>query len=397
MAPYRVLVVDDSVFMRKIISDLILEDPQFVVIDTAKNGKEAVEKVKLLSPDVVTMDLEMPLMNGLEALDKIMPEHPTPVIMISSLTMEGASATIKALELGAIDFIRKPSGSVSLDLFKVKHLLHEKLQIAVKSSGTSVPPVQVQNQPPVKPPEPLYRAPIPPKVTKPPARQALPPKETLKEPPAARTPMKSTLQGAFRQIVAIGTSTGGPRALNTVLTKLPESFQAPILIVQHMPPNFTKSLAKRLDEICQIQVVEAEHGMTLAKGTAYIAPGGWHMRVRKNAASGYAVELSKEEPRSGHRPSVDVLFESIAPLTELKRHAVIMTGMGSDGAKGMLTLRESGAATTIAEAEETCVVYGMPRSAVLNGSVTCISPLHEIPNRLIQAVQGELPMSSEQD
>jgi len=376
MAPYRVLVVDDSVFMRKIISDLIAEDSQFVVIDTARNGKEAIEKVKLHAPDVVTMDVEMPEMNGLDALRSIMEDCPTPVVMLSSLTLEGAAETIKALELGAVDFIRKPSGSVSLDLFKVKNQLHEKLLIAVKTkrqraiSSLAAPKSSNESV--------AVRS------------KLAPPAATERNLTQAKATGHS---GSFRQVVAIGTSTGGPRALNSVLSNIPASFPAPILVVQHMPPNFTKSLANRLDEICHIRVVEAENGMQVCQGTAYIAPGGWHMRMRKETASTYRIELTKEDPRSGHRPSVDVMFESLVPLTELKRHAVIMTGMGSDGAKGMFALLKSGAATTIAEAEETCIVYGMPRSAVLMEAATCVAPLPDIPHRIIQAVLADTPTS----
>lgn len=389
MASYRVLVVDDSVFMRRIISDLIADNSQFQVIDTAKNGKEAVEKVKLLKPDVVTMDIEMPEMNGLDALKRIMSEEPTPVVMLSSLTLTGTNETIKALEYGAIDFIRKPSGSVSLDLFKVKRQIHEKLMIAIKSSIK-------QPSPPPDITAAVTRA------TTTPITAPKPPITTTRATPTTLKPFTRTgnsqevvtaVHGnldSFKHIVSIGTSTGGPRALNAVLTQIPASFRAPILIVQHMPPNFTKSLANRLNDVCQIKVVEAEHNMKVQRGTAYVAPGGWHMQIVKDVTQGYRIILSKEDPVSGHRPSVDVMFNSLIPLKELKRHIVLMTGMGSDGAKGMLALLESGAENTIAEAEETCVVYGMPRSAVLLQAATHVLPQHKISEQLVQAVQSEL-------
>jgi two-component system chemotaxis response regulator CheB len=348
--------------MRKIISDLIAEDPELEVVGTAKNGKEAVEQVKLLRPHAVTMDIEMPEMNGLDALKRIMGEHPTPVIMLSSLTQDGAKETIRALELGAFDFICKPSGSISLDLYKVKQLLHEKLKAAVKANvlmRRAASAVQHEVRP-----------------ESPPSRQE----------PIVRTAGPSS---KFEHLVAIGTSTGGPRALHQVLSQLPAGFPAPIVIVQHMPPNFTKSLAQRLDDVSQIRVVEAEDGQTLVTGTAYIAPGGWHMTVtRDNANNTYKVRLTKDDPRSGHRPSVDVMYESLVPLKELKRHAVIMTGMGNDGAKGMLALKLSGAVTTIAESEATCVVYGMPRAAVELKGATTVLPQQEIPRKLTQAVLG---------
>jgi two-component system chemotaxis response regulator CheB len=352
--------------MRKIISDLISDDPELEIAGTAKNGKEAVEQVKLLRPNVVTMDVEMPEMNGLEALQRIMTEVPTPVVMLSSLTEEGAIETIRALELGAFDFIRKPSGAISLDLYKVKKLVHEKLKAAIHSN--------------VKGASALLAAAAPPKAHEPRESPAAPPIRLGAE----------KLQGSprFDQLIAIGTSTGGPRALHQVISQLPAEVPAPIVIVQHMPPNFTKSLAQRLNDVSRIKVVEAEDGQVLETGTAYVAPGGWHMTVQHHTASGYRVRLSKEEPRSGHRPSVDVLFESLVPFKELKRHAVIMTGMGSDGARGMLALRRSGAVTTIAEAEQTCVVYGMPRAAVELDAASDVVCQQDIARKLVQAINA---------
>ncbi|RAV22725.1 protein-glutamate methylesterase/protein-glutamine glutaminase [Paenibacillus contaminans] len=356
--PYRVLVVDDSVFMRKMISDMIAEHPQFTVVAAAKNGNEAVEFTKQYKPDVITMDVEMPEMNGLDALRIIMKEHPTPVVMLSSLTQEGANETILALEWGAVDFVRKPSGSISLDIHKVKALIHEKLLAAAASKvrrlGFAIP----QARPVVmKPPE-----------------------------PAPSDPTANLPAEKLEHLVAIGTSTGGPRALQQVLVRLPASFKAPIMIVQHMPPNFTKSLAQRLDSVCGIRVVEAADGMPLRNGTAYIAPGGFHMTLVRDGSKGYKVRITKDELRSGHRPSVDKLFESLVSFTELRRHIVLMTGMGSDGAAGMAALKQSGAETTIAEAEETCVVYGMPRAAVEKNAVMHILPQQDIPAKLIQTV-----------
>ncbi|MEC0231548.1 protein-glutamate methylesterase/protein-glutamine glutaminase [Paenibacillus alba] len=369
MAPYNILVVDDSVFMRKIISDLITENPQYKIIGTAKNGQEAIEQVKLLRPDAVTMDVEMPVMNGLDALQRIMAEQPTPIIMLSSLTEEGASETIKALEWGAVDFIRKPSGSISLDLYKVKQLLHEKLQMAVRTKMRTFQPFQQK---------PLLSRPI--------ASQVLEKSNVgVHKPPE---PKATTAAGSpyFDHLVAIGTSTGGPRALHQVISNIPAGFPAPILIVQHMPPNFTKSLAQRLNDISQIRVVEASEGDVLQAATAYVAPGGWHMIAYKDSNKTYKIRLTKEEPRSGHRPSVDVMFESLLGMSELKRHIVLMTGMGSDGAKGMLSLKRAGVATTIAESEETCVVYGMPRAAVELQAAMHVLPQQDIAARLAQCV-----------
>ncbi|ANE47556.1 chemotaxis protein CheY [Paenibacillus swuensis] len=367
MAQYQVLVVDDSAFMRKVISDLIEEDPLFTVMGTAKTGREAIAKVKELRPDAVTMDVEMPEMNGLDALKHIMEETPVPVIMLSSLTSDGARETILALERGAVDFVRKPSGSISLDVFKVKLLLHEKLRIAVAVNlkSRTMSSVKVAKDELVVLSDAGSRLPT---------RQSVP------------AVLKPNRIGPVQKLVAIGTSTGGPRALQQVLSALPEHFPAPILIVQHMPPKFTHSLALRLDSLSRIRVVEAEDGQELRNGTAYIAPGGWHMHLAKNdRTSGYQVKLTKEEPRSGHRPSVDVLFESLLPyVTTLPIHTVLMTGMGSDGAKGMKALKAAGSHASIAESEETCVVYGMPRSAVEQQCVDYVLPVTEIPRKLTE-------------
>lgn len=370
MNPYKILVVDDSIFMRKMITDMITEDAQFQVIGTAKNGKEAVNMVKMLKPDAITMDIEMPEMNGLDALKIIMDIQPTPVIMLSSLTQDGARETIVALERGAVDFVGKPSGSISLDLHRVRELLLEKLHIAVKTNV-----LKFRSNPVVTPPIPRAKA-VPrieelPKVTK---------EHTV--------PHLSHQQGSsqVQQIVAIGTSTGGPRALHQVVSHIPGHLPAPVVIVQHMPPNFTKSLAQRLNSVSELHVVEAEEGMILQNGHAYVAPGGFHMTVARNGPGVYKIHISKEEARGGHRPSVDILFESLLPLKELKRHIVLMTGMGADGAKGMLALKNAGAVTTIAESEETCIVYGMPRAAVELKCVMHVLAQQEIAPKLAQVV-----------
>lgn len=358
MTPYKVLVVDDSAFMRKIISDLIMEDSQFEVIDTAKNGREAVEKTREIRPDIITMDVMMPVMNGLEALRIIMNENPIPVVMLSSMTGSGTQETIQALELGAVDFVRKPSGSISLDLHIVKEDILDKLRMGVHAKIL------------------------------PPHRNS---ESTVIKAKAMAQPLASLLEESvtipFDHVVAIGTSTGGPRALQTVLSGLPKDFAAPVLIVQHMPPNFTKSLAIRLDTYCGLQVVEAEDGMRVKPGTVYIAPGGWHMSMIQKQKNHFIISLNKEELRGGHRPSVEVLFESLIPFKDLKRHIIIMTGMGSDGAKVIGKLKDSGANTTIAESEETCIVYGMPRAAIELGRIDFILRQQEISNKLIELIQ----------
>lgn len=366
MARHNVLVVDDSAFMRKIITDLISEDPGFRVADTARNGEEAVRKIRELSPDVVTLDVEMPLMDGLKALEIIMREHPVPVVMLSSLTDAGARETIAALELGAVDFVRKPSGSISLDLHKVKEELLAKLRTAVRA--------KVDRRAAARP------SAVHPDLGKPFGGARQDGASGAEKPPAPAQ------HRAVTELVALGTSTGGPRALQTVLSALPADFPAPILIVQHMPPVFTKSLANRLNSLCAIRVREAENGEAIVPGTAYVAPGGFHMKAERAGTGRYRIRLTEDPPERGHRPSVDVLFDSLVPLSELARVAVLMTGMGSDGARGMKRLMESGA-RTIAEAEETCVVYGMPRAAVDMQAVHHVVNLHDIPGKLASIIR----------
>ncbi|GKU78645.1 chemotaxis response regulator protein-glutamate methylesterase [Paenibacillus sp. L3-i20] len=434
MAPYRVLVVDDSAFMRKIISDLILQDDRFVIAATAVNGMEAVTAVAEHKPDVITMDLEMPVMNGIEALEHIMKSTPTPIIMLSGISEDNTRDTIKALQFGAFDFIHKPTSALSTDIHQVGEQLLEKLRVAVytKRSRSAqvidrpiqeiVPKVELQalnNEKKLHTPKqtPAPKAAVPLhnsiKETKTEIKAPLKPKtdvvfvaspkkvKEVEKKPAPLLPKLSDKKSnsignestgqrkekstSFRHIVAIGTSTGGPRALHEVISSLPESFHAPVLIVQHMPPRFTKSLAQRLDSFSGLHVVEAEQGMKVNAGVAYIAPGGFHMELVKDG-SGYAIRLTDQPQRNGHRPSVDVLFESLVPFKELARHAVIMTGMGSDGAKGMKLLAESGAVSTIAESEETCIVYGMPRAAVEMMAVQTVIPLQQIATKLMKVV-----------
>ncbi|MFD1177211.1 chemotaxis response regulator protein-glutamate methylesterase [Paenibacillus puldeungensis] len=481
--PYRIMVVDDSAFMRKIITDLIEQEPAFKVEGTARNGREAIEQIAALSPDLVTMDVEMPEMNGLDALKEIMKKHPLPVIMLSGINEQGVRETIMALELGAFDFIRKPSATTSShDIDEVGRELREQIKAAMltkqrrdaraealrqvvapelptvahKAAAEEAKP-QAQIAPPAAPLEAAASQPLPPAKAqgaqpKRPTKTSLPSLDirqvldkakaapgkgfgemgrrqsmtpernqpigdselkvsgvlsltpnpnpsrgtvqaepsflgTLSGTEAARErPVKSSKTG-FTDIVAIGTSTGGPKALKAVLEKIPADFPAPIVIVQHMPPNFTKSLAQRLNSLTDLTVIEAEEGMELVSGTAYIAPGGFHLNVVPGVAGAYRTHLTKQEPCNGHRPSVDVMYESLLPLQALKRHIVLLTGMGSDGAKVMKRLYEAGVTSTFAESEETCVVFGMPRSAIELKCVSYVLPLHEIGPKLVQVVK----------
>lgn len=340
----NVLVVDDSAFMRKLISDYLRSESSIEVIGTARNGEDAIKKIKRLRPDVVTLDIEMPVMNGLEALKVIMDEHPVPVVMLSSTTKEGADETVKAMSIGAVDFLAKPSGTISLDLYKVQSDIVSKVIEASKVNiGKLVP-------------------------------------EKSRISPVEGPKLKGL--SAKNALIAIGTSTGGPRALQKVLGELPRAIPAPIVIVQHMPPGFTKSLATRLDGLSDITIKEAEQGEKLKKGTAYIAPGGQHLKIVSKGDDLFA-HLDGGEPVNGHRPSVDVLFGSIADLGHQNTIAVIMTGMGSDGTKGLASLKRMGRARVIAEAEETCIVYGMPKAAAAGGYVDQSVELGEISHSIL--------------
>ncbi len=352
MKGIRVLVIDDSAFMRKMVTDILEKDSRLAVIGTARNGEDGLRKIRELSPDVVTLDIEMPIMDGLECLQRIMKESPLPVVMLSSLTAEGAESTIKAMEYGAIDFIQKPSGAISLDIETIQKEITKKV---FEASNVNINQV-INIQP-----------------------------ETATIP---YTPKKSKLlqQKSLKKLIAIGTSTGGPRALQKLLTQLPEDLPAPVLIVQHMPQGFTKSLASRLNTLCQVRVKEAENGEVLQKGIVYIAPGDFHMTVRKVGMS-LAVQLSQTSTRSGHRPSVDVLFESLGGLDNYETFAVVLTGMGSDGAQGLeLLKRNPNRVIAIAESSESSVVYGMPKAAFQTNQVDYVVHLNDISNTVMKLI-----------
>lgn len=341
----KVMVVDDSAFMRKIISDILKEDKDIDVPWTAKNGKDALEKLTYIAPDVITLDIEMPIMDGITTLTEIVRKYNIPVVMLSSLTVDGAEATIKALEVGAIDFITKPTNIFSLNNYEEKQKLIDKVKIAsqikrVENSYTSV----------------------------------IKPKKVFNSLPPSR-------RNDLEFIISIGTSTGGPKALQSVIPQIPGNINGSILVVQHMPEGFTKSLATRLDSMSNLKVKEAEDGEKLMKGYCYIAPGNYHMTVYQEKNE-IRLRLSQDAIVSGHRPSVDVMMESVAAIKTLKKIAIIMTGMGSDGASGMKKIFDVGG-YTLAQDEDSSVVYGMPKAAVNNGCVNKILPLNEISNEII--------------
>ncbi|KAB7708070.1 chemotaxis-specific protein-glutamate methyltransferase CheB [Bacillus aerolatus] len=362
MKEKKVVVVDDSAFMRKLITEFLSSHPELDVVATARNGKDAIEKIKKFKPAVMTMDVEMPEMDGLDALGYIMEHMPIPIVMLSSLTGEGAETTFLAMEKGAVDFIAKPSGTISLDLHKIKDELIEKVLAASKAN--------------LRP----MRRPARPVWFEPPAAVEREQEWDQLEDNMARKRRNN------QSIVVIGTSTGGPRALQQVLTKLPSDLEAPVLIVQHMPAGFTKSLAQRLDTLSAIRVKEAEDGEILRKGTAYISPGDFHLKVRKVGAS-LAVDLDQSPPVNGHRPAVDVMFESVSRLGGHGKVAVIMTGMGSDGANGLIKLKETGNVQAIAESEGSCVVFGMPRAAIATRLVDCTTSIEYIAERILKYIR----------
>ncbi len=347
----KVLVVDDSTLVRKIVTDSLESDPQIKVVGTAENGEMAVKMAKELNPDVITMDIEMPVMDGLTALRTIIATNPKPVIMLSVFTKHGAEETFKALEYGAVDFIPKPSSMVSLSLNDIGELLRTKVK-SVSKSRVESKDTPVNKRPVVKP-----------------EIQA-----------AASLPKKT----ASSRIVGIGTSTGGPAALMQVFTNIPPDFPSSILVVQHMPEGFTKAFAERLDLMSQLKVKEAQDMDQVLPGCAFVAPGNKHITIEEKNNNRY-VRVFDGEKVSGHRPSIDVLFNSLADTTGKNTVAVIMTGMGRDGAEGITRIKNSGG-KTIAQNEETSVVYGMNRVAVEKGGIDDVVPLSEIPKKIVEYI-----------
>ncbi|MBR1671853.1 MAG: chemotaxis response regulator protein-glutamate methylesterase [Fretibacterium sp.] len=350
----RVLVVDDSALMRQLIGDILGTDPRIQVVGTARDGRDALAQIKALRPDVVTMDVEMPNMDGLKALEEIMRTSPLPVIMVSSVTQEGAETTLKALSLGCVDFVSKPSGSISLNIRDVGRDIVDKVVAAstahVRTGGSLLPP---------KPP--LPRAPE--------FRRMTPP-------PSSRR----------REIVAIASSTGGPMALNELLPKLPGNFPVPIVITQHMPKEFTPSFARRLNAASALEVVEGFEGLTLKPGRVVIAPGGKHLILkRRNGA--VVCDLSDAPPELSVKPAANIMFRSVAEQYGGNVLCVILTGMGRDGTDGAIPMHRQGA-YLIAESQKTCVVYGMPKAAVDAGIADEVLPLNEIPEAMVRNVKG---------
>lgn len=343
MSRTRILVVDDSALMRDLLRKIIGESEEFEVVGTASDPYEAWRKIKELAPDVMTLDVEMPRMDGLTFLERLMHLHPMPVLMVSSLTDENCATTVRALELGAIDFVSKPKVDIRAGVAEISSEIVEKLRIVARAAPRRVSPQRSE-------------------------RTAV---------RGASAMLKTTAK-----VVAIGASTGGTEALREVLTALPPD-APPICIVQHMPSGFTRAFAARLDSTCSVRVKEAADGDRLMAGHVLIAPGAFHMALTRSGAS-YAVRVYAGEPVNRHRPSVDVLFDSFAEYAGTNAVGAILTGMGADGAAGLKRMHDK-AATTIAQDERTCIVYGMPKEAVALGAVDHVVPLGRIAATILDA------------
>ena len=340
----RVLVVDDSALMRKLIPAILARDSSIEVVGTAMDGAFAIKKIEELQPDVVTLDLEMPRMDGMEMLRLIMKRAPLPIILFSTHSKEGGYATLKALALGAVDFLQKPKDAAIGHLEEIADQLIAKIKVAKRAAKRKLPPATI-----------VEEAPAPKKGNRP----ALPP----------------------RRVIAIGISTGGPNALQYVLSQIPSDFLSTIVVVQHMPEGFTEMFARRLDECCALEVQEARSGDLLLAGRVLICPGNRHIMVRR-MPRGDMVVLSDGPHVNGHRPSADVLFHSVAQEFGLTAVGLLMTGMGDDGAEGLGAIKGAGG-MTIAQSEDTCVVSGMPRAAILKGHANKIIPLDGLGSFLV--------------
>ena len=339
MAKAKVLIVDDSALMRQLLTQLLSQSADLEVVGTAPDPYAAWEKIKSLKPDVLTLDVEMPRMDGLTFLEKIMRLHPMPVLMISSLTEKGCQTTLRALELGATDFVTKPSIDLQHGTREIAHEIIEKVKTAARARVRLRPSLPSNG-------------------------------------PARPLPSKSeALLKSTHKVIAIGASTGGTEALRDVLTELPANTPG-VVIVQHMPEKFTQSFAERLNSLCQMQVHEAKDGDRILPGHILIAPGGYHMEVTRSGAN-YNVRVFMAEPVNRHRPSVDVLFQSCARYLGGNAVGAILTGMGNDGARGLLAMRQAGA-RTVAQDEASCVVFGMPKEAIALGGAEEVLPLPKI-------------------
>ena len=350
MKRIRVLVVDDSALVRELLTAGLAKDPELEVVGSAANPFIARDKIVELRPDVLTLDVEMPRMDGVDFLRRLMPQYPIPVIMVSALTQKGAQITLEALEAGAIDFVTKPSTDVARGLNQMLADLRQKIKMAAQVDLSAW----------------KHRA--------------------VKREKTGPVVVRTALSESTDKVIAIGASTGGTEAIRRVISAFPANMPG-IVIVQHMPPGFTKHFSDNLNEICEMDVQEAKTGDRVMPGRVLIAPGGKHMTVRRSGGI-YLVDCQEGENVNGHCPSVDVLFHSVARYVAGNAVGVILTGMGGDGAEGLLAMRQAGA-RTIAQDEATCVVFGMPKVAIDRGGVEKIGPLDSIPQMIVSTLGGE--------
>ena len=350
----KVLIVDDSALMRRALKEIIMTDSSLEVVGTARDGQDAIEKVHDLNPDVVTMDINMPVMDGLTSMQHILSDYPEmPVLMVSSITEEGALTTFEALELGAFDYVLKPSGTVSSNIHIVGREIIQKIKLAYKSVNKKSIRDRIQRRSSVAP-----------------AKKFTPVNKVA-----------ATRNKELSKVVVIGISTGGPGTLMEVLPMLPQDLKAAVIIIQHMPPTFTSSFAKRLDGACLIPIKEADAGDVLQNGRGYLAPGGYQLVLR-----GEAIRLPSS-PKTIFMPSVNVTMESVLDTYGGKNVVgVLMTGMGDDGADAMVKIRKAGG-ITIAEDESTAVVFGMPREAIERGGAEIVVPSYKMADAIIKAVK----------
>ncbi len=343
----KVMTVDDSAFIRNALSSMIGSDSELKVIGTARDGVEAIDKALSLKPDLITLDVDMPKMDGIETLKVLMDKNPIPVIMVSSLTTEGAKITLDALDIGAVDFIPKNLSDLSVNILKIKEILVSKIKQICRSKkklGNNNKKVRIH------------------------------PKKEIKF-----TSLKRI------NVVTIGTSTGGPKALQSILPMLPKDLPVPVLVAQHMPPSFTGPFAERLNNLSQIRIKEAEEGEKVLPGVAYIAPGSGHMSVVGKTTVNNFIKIAGNGNEFTYKPSVDCLMLSLANLYQRKCLGIILTGMGNDGLNGMKAIKESGG-MTIAQDEDTCVIYGMPKAVVDERLADKVVPISEIAGEIISLV-----------
>lgn len=352
----KVLVVDDSAFMRKKLTEILQSDPNIEVVATARDGEDAIRKAEEYLPDVITLDVNMPRMDGLTALKILMQKRIAPVVMVSSLTQEGAEITLKALELGAFDFVPKPGGTISLDIDRVKEDIIEKVKAAATSSHKFVVKKEILS------------------------------KKLHNVEQKKISGIKNEKGKSFKAIV-IGISTGGPKTIMDVLPYIPVNINACIFLIQHMPPTFTAQYAKRLNESCQIEVVEASAGQKVEKSKCYVGKGGYHLILYGNTIEELRIRLT-QKPLHRFMPSVDICMMSVLEKFGENTIGVLMTGMGDDGAEAMVKIKERGG-ITIAESEETAIVFGMPKEAILRGAADYVLPSYKIAEKLIELVGTE--------